>query len=77
MIKHRIKTWGDFEKATFEERRRWAREYIAQGKRAYQRELQEDVDADRRAFEIGLVDDPGPGQQIFGIQSSTRRISNL
>ena len=48
----RIKTWDDFEAATLQERLQWERECRVLCERARQRELQDDMQADRRAFEI-------------------------
>jgi len=66
-----------FETASLEERRQWAREYIAACERGYLRELQKDTEADQRAFERGHGDlDPGPISQARP-QSSTNRTANL
>jgi len=77
MMFRKLRTWAQFEAASLEDRRQWAREYLALCERAYAKELQDDAAADQRAFERGHGDlDPGPIDEARP-QSSTNRTTNL
>jgi len=70
----KLRTWAEFLAATPQEQDQWMREYLAACERAYRREIQDDTEADQRAFARGHGDlDPGPGQHFLGTQSSTSR----
>ena len=64
---------GDFEAATPEQQRAFARALLAYWQANDQHQRQLDLEADHRAFERGYVDEPGPIDNSYSLQSSTTR----
>jgi len=64
---------GDFEAATPEQQRAFARALLAYWQVNDQHQRQLDLEADQRAFERGYVDEPGSINDLYPMQSSTNR----
>jgi len=74
----KLRTWAQFDAASLEDRRQWAREFLQLCERAFQKELQDDMAADQRAFQQGHGDlDPGPIDEAHPQSSTNRTADNL
>ena len=66
-------THGELEAATPPQRRAFYRALLAQWAANEQRQRQLDLEADQRAFERRYIDEPGPIDDAYPLQSSTSR----
>jgi hypothetical protein len=70
----KIATWSDFEAASADLRRKWARDWLDRCANNYRRLRQQDAEADQRAFGRGHGDlDP---MTVRAIQGRTSRTPN-
>jgi hypothetical protein len=77
VARHEIKTLAELEAATPEQRRAFYCALLDHWSENYNRQQQDDAEADQRTFQLGLIDEPGPIERISGHHSSTTRIPNL
>ena len=66
-------TWGELQARTPDEQRAFYRALLAYWRTNYHHQCQLDLEADQRAFERGYLDDPGPINDLYRLQSSTNR----